>query len=99
VHTLGEKQDVVVELARRSGISLKEFLDDTEKRWIIQELTDNKFNECATAKKLGWHRNTVSREAQRLKIPVAQMRFDFATARKPVARSGMKVAVERRREA
>lgn len=87
LHTIGDKQDIVIELARRAGVSLKEFLHDTKKRWIVQELTDNKFNQCVTAKRLGEHRNTLDRDIRILKIPVGQLRFDWEREQRKPMRS------------
>lgn len=85
IHQLGEKQETVIELARKAGVSLREFLRDTKRRWIVQELQDSGFNQCAAARRLGKHRNTLDRDIDELEIPVGQLRFDWQQSqRKPL---------------
>jgi DNA-binding NtrC family response regulator len=49
------------------------------RQWIITELQAHRWNQCATARSLGWHRNTLTRNMAQLGIhprkrysPVAQ---------------------------
>lgn len=57
----------------RSGITLNEFLRETRKRFLLLALAESGHNICRAARRLGMHRNTLSRQLEELKL-AAQVR-------------------------
>jgi DNA-binding PucR family transcriptional regulator len=66
-------QELVV-ILQTTHLTLPEVLREFKKEWLEQELWQNGGNYCRTAKSLGTHRNTLSRNARLLGIDVTTIR-------------------------
>jgi Fis family transcriptional regulator len=58
----------------KSGITYPEAVCEFKKRFILTVLEDSKGNQCKAARKLGMHRNTLSRTITELKLDAKGLR-------------------------
>jgi Fis family transcriptional regulator, factor for inversion stimulation protein len=65
----------------QSGILYAEAVREFKKRFILQVLEENQWNQCRAARHLGMHRNTLSRTITELGLDVKTARNG---ARRPV---------------
>ena len=78
-----EKFEPFVEQLLRGGVSLPEAIEILEQSMIARALEHNGGNQCAAAKLLGIHRNTLQRKMQDYEIGNGRTR----PRRKPMARA------------
>ena len=65
------------------GILYPEAVREFKKRFILNVLKSNKWNQCKAARELGMHRNTLSRTIAELRLDVRNLRRGIPE-RKPV---------------
>lgn len=57
-----------IAIIARSGVSYEYVERQFRKVFLIAALTDNRWNVCKTARRIGMHRNTLSRQMEKLQI-------------------------------
>lgn len=67
----------VSETAYAAGVSMDDLLFVVRRQYLITVLKANDLNQCRTARALGMHRNTVSRNMADLKIRLAPLRDEL----------------------
>ncbi len=77
-----EKYDGLVEHLLDGGLFLQQAIEILEKSMIERALDRSNQNQCAAAKQLGIHRNTLQRKMVEYELGVKRAR------RKPMARAG-----------
>lgn len=75
-----DQLEALVSQMYQSGILYTEAVREFKKRFIITVLEENNGNQCKAARKLGMHRNTLSRTIAELKLDVRAIRLG---ARRP----------------
>jgi DNA-binding NtrC family response regulator len=79
-----ERFDGLVECLLDGGLFLQEAIEILEKSMIQGALQSNHGNQCAAAKQLGIHRNTLQRKMVAYEVGGARQRVK----RKPIGRAG-----------
>ena len=72
-----EQLEKVVLQMYRSGIRYSEAVREFQSIFILTVLREQRANQVRAARKLGMHRNTLSRTISELKINPAQVRMDL----------------------
>lgn len=79
-----EQLQLITSQLFHGGIRLDEALAEFRKHFITTALLAESGNNCRAARRLGWHRNTLTRNCAELKIDVWAIRKQAQAARKPV---------------
>ena len=67
---IGQNLHLVVERLRAEGVTYAAAVDEFRRGWLLAELNHTQGNQCAAARRMGVHRNTIYRGVRQAEIRI-----------------------------